>query len=95
MHQNAELHGVTCVLAATLGLKSVRMAGTMIGHTTCFERAFELVCSGSFVDVAQLKHQLEVEGYDVKHLNDCGLARGLAIRRMYLWRASSEDGQSV
>ena len=71
---------------------SVRMVGTMIGKATCMERAFDLLCSGSFFDVAQLKHQLEAEGHDIDHISDRGLSRGLAIRRMYLWRKSAAFG---
>jgi hypothetical protein len=52
----------------------------------CSGRAYHLVRSGSFHDIAQIKHQLEAEGYDTNHLNDRGLCRGLALRRMYLSR---------
>ena len=80
-------------LSRSFGTKfSGHMVSTMIGHATCFERAFDLVCSGSFLTVEQLKHQLKDEGHDVNHLNDCGLARGLAIRRMYLWRKIEVGG---
>lgn len=49
-------------------------------------RAFDLVRSGSFDHLAQIKHQLNAEGHDINDLNDRGLSRGLALRRMYLSR---------
>lgn len=52
----------------------------------CMGRAHDLVRSGSFEHVGQLRHQLKAEGHDINDLNDRGLARGLALRRMFLSR---------
>lgn len=62
------------------------LVGTMSIRTAGRERAFELACSGLFREIAQLKHQLEAEGYDINYLNDRGLSRGLALRCMFLSR---------
>lgn len=39
----------------------------------CNGRAYDLVRSGSFDHIAQIKHQLNAEGHDINDLNDRGL----------------------
>jgi len=62
------------------------MARSMNIRAMCMGRAYEFVRSGSFRDVEQLKHRLNAEGYEIYHLNERGLSRGLALHRMYLSR---------